>query len=167
MVHAKDVNRNGVLSFYCNCFSFVQIFREWMFLQSIVSGSVFGTPYAPVQCWGSGDSTNQPFHVNQDPGFWRPKIFKNLQRKKNVSLFLIKDCNLLFLGRQKGRPSYKRSLQPSKENIQHFKTWNFLTLFKFCRSLCPTGSGSGFRIRIRIHWPGSIRIRIRNSASIH
>jgi hypothetical protein len=45
VVHAKDVNRNGVLSF-----SFVQIFREWIYLQSILSGSVFGTPYAPVQC---------------------------------------------------------------------------------------------------------------------
>ncbi len=31
----------------------------------------------------------------------------------------------LSLGLHKGRPSYKRSLQLSKENIQHFKTWNF------------------------------------------
>jgi hypothetical protein len=28
----------------------------------------------------------------------------------------------LSLGLPKGRPSYRRSLQPSKENIQHFKT---------------------------------------------
>ncbi len=27
---------------------------------------------------------------------------------------------------------------------------------------CPPGSGSGFRVRIRIHWPDWIRIRIRN-----
>jgi hypothetical protein len=26
------------------------------------------------------------------------------------------------IGLQKGRPSYRRSLQPSKENIPHFKT---------------------------------------------
>ncbi len=31
----------------------------------------------------------------------------------------------------KGRPSYKRSLQPSKGNIQRFKTWNFFT-FSYC-----------------------------------
>ncbi len=32
----------------------------------------------------------------------------------------------LFLGLHKGRPSSRRrSLQPSKENTQHFKTWNF------------------------------------------
>jgi hypothetical protein len=28
----------------------------------------------------------------------------------------------LFLGLHKGRTSYMRSLQPSKDNIQHFKT---------------------------------------------
>ncbi len=32
---------------------------------------------------------------------------------------------LLSQGLHEGRPSYKRSLQLSKENIQHFKTWNF------------------------------------------
>jgi hypothetical protein len=34
----------------------------------------------------------------------------------------------LILGLHKGRPSYRRSLQPSKENIQHFKTF-FLFLW--------------------------------------
>ncbi len=38
----------------------------------------------------------------------------------------------LSLGLHKGRPSYKRNLQPSKENIQHFKTWKFFTFFNFC-----------------------------------
>ncbi len=28
----------------------------------------------------------------------------------------------LSLGLHKGRPNYRRSLQPSKDNIQHFKT---------------------------------------------
>ncbi len=42
------------------------------------------------------------FQVN--PGFWRKKI--------------------------KGSPSYRRSLQPSKENIQYFKKWN-LEIFLF------------------------------------
>jgi hypothetical protein len=31
----------------------------------------------------------------------------------------------MYLSFHKGRLSYRRSLQPSKENIQHFKTWNF------------------------------------------
>ncbi len=33
--------------------------------------------------------------------------------------------------------------------IQHFKTWNVLIFPIFCRSFCPPGSGSGFRIRIQ------------------
>ena len=49
----------------------------------------------------------------------------------------------LSLGIHKGRLSYKRSLKLSKENIQHFKTWNFLILFYFCGPFCPPGSGSG------------------------
>jgi hypothetical protein len=31
----------------------------------------------------------------------------------------------------KGRPSYRRSLQSLKENIEHFKTLNILTFFLF------------------------------------
>jgi hypothetical protein len=37
----------------------------------------------------------------------------------------------LSLGFRKGRPSYRRSLYPSKENIQHFKKENLLTFFYF------------------------------------
>ncbi len=40
-------------------------------------------------------------------------------------------------------PSYRRSLQLSKDAIQHFKTWTF----------------TNFRIRIRIHWTDRIRIQ--------
>ncbi len=43
----------------------------------------------------------------------------------------------LSLGLHKGRPNYRRSLQLSKENIQHFKTWNFLIFFYFCGSFLP------------------------------
>ncbi len=44
--------------------------------------------------------------------------------KNEFNIFVIQKCNLrgVFLGLHKGRPSYSRSLQPSKENIQHFKT---------------------------------------------
>jgi hypothetical protein len=40
------------------------------------------------------------------------------------------------LGLHKGCPSYRRSLQPSKEKIQHFKKWNLLTVLNFCGSFC-------------------------------
>ncbi len=46
----------------------------------------------------------------------------------------------LSLGLHRGCTSYKRSLQPSKENIQHFKTWNlyfFLNLWVIFALLDP------------------------------
>ncbi len=53
----------------------------------------------------------------------------------------------LSLGLHKGPPSYRRGLQPSKENIQHFKRWNLLTVFYFSGPFLPwihfaLGSGS-------------------------
>ncbi len=111
-----------------------------------------------------------------DPEFWWPKIEKNLQLKKRL-YFLIKNCYLPFPRPSKGRPSYRRSLQPSKENIQHFKAWNFqnVSIFWVIFALLDTDpdSESGFRIRIRIRTfgygsvdligSGSVRIRIRNN----
>ncbi len=70
----------------------------------------------------------------------------------------------LSLNLHKERPSY-RSLQLSKEAIQHFKTWTLKKKFYFCGSFLP----SWFRIRIpnpdpdpltRLN-PDPIRIRIR------
>jgi hypothetical protein len=40
---------------------------------------------------------------------------------KKFNIFLIKNCNILIPRPPKGCPSYRRSLQLSKENIQHFK----------------------------------------------
>jgi len=37
----------------------------------------------------------------------------------------------LSLGLHKGRSTYGKTIQPSKKNIQHFKTKRFLTLFYF------------------------------------
>ncbi len=60
----------------------------------------------------------------------------------------------LSLGFPKGRPRHRKDLQPSKENIQHFKTWHSL-LFSIFVGLLP----SWIRIRIqrlkliRIHNP--------------
>jgi hypothetical protein len=56
-----------------------------------------------------------------DPGFDDLKLKKYIAGNL-ISIFLIKNCNLLFLGLHTGHPSYRRSLQPSKENIQYLKT---------------------------------------------
>ncbi len=50
--------------------------------------------------------------------------------------------NYLYIRLHKGRPSYKRSLQLSKENIQHFKTWSFFTFSTFVGHFWPPESGS-------------------------
>ncbi len=64
-----------------------------------------------------------------------PKMYswkRNFESKTSYNLTTVS------LGLHKGRPSYRRSLQPSKENIQHFKTWNFLIFFYFCGSFLPS-----------------------------
>ncbi len=72
------------------------------------------------------------------------KNVKNFRQKEKT--IWIKNYNLqyLSLGLHKERPSYRRSLQLSKENIQPFKTWNLKKIF-FVGHFCPPGSGSGFR----------------------
>ncbi len=47
----------------------------------------------------------------------------------------------LSLSLHKERSSYRRSLQLSKEAIQHFKTFTFFSTF--VGHFCPPGSGSG------------------------
>ncbi len=87
-----------------------------------------------------------PSESDPSPGFWWPKLTKKIAEK---IYFLMKNCNLQSLDVLKGRPSNRRSLQPSKENIQHFKQWNLLTSFYFCASFCPPRSRW-----IRIHNTG-------------
>jgi hypothetical protein len=53
-----------------------------------------------------------------------------LQLKKIRTFLYIK--NVLSQGLHEGRPSYRRGLQPSTENIKHLTTLNFLTFFYFC-----------------------------------
>ncbi len=72
--------------------------------------------------------------ADQDPGFDDLKFKKNLQLEIYFSFSWSKFAIYLSLGLHKGRTSYRRSLQPSKENIQHFKTWKFCTFFYFCGS---------------------------------
>ncbi len=106
-------------------------------------------------CFGSGliDSSSGSGILAWIPiriqGFDDQKLKKKFTAGKNLIFFLLKIA--IFF---KGRPNYRRSLQPSKENSQHFKTWNFLTVLGH---FCPPGSGSGFRIWI--HWPHWIRIQ--------
>jgi hypothetical protein len=52
--------------------------------------------------------------LDPDSGFDEQKLEKITSEKNDI--FLIKNCNLqyLFLGLHKGRPSYRRNLQPSK-----------------------------------------------------
>ncbi len=54
---------------------------------------------------------------------------------------MVKNCK--WLGLHKRRPSYRRSLQSSNENIQHFQN-DLLTTFSFC---CESFSPSWIRIR--------------------
>ncbi len=96
--------------------------------------------------WFNADSDPDPAFfliADPDPGFDDLK-WKKLQMIKNYIFFGSKTTIYLSLGLHKGRPSNRRSLQPLKENIQHFKTWKFCTFFYFCASFLP----SWIRIRI-------------------
>jgi hypothetical protein len=46
------------------------------------------------------------------------KNWKKFPVEKKLYIFLIKNCDYLYLGLRKGRSSCRRSLQPSKDNIQ-------------------------------------------------
>ncbi len=52
--------------------------------------------------------------------------------------FISEITSYLSLGHHKGRPSYRKSFQPSMENIEHFKIWNFLTWIYFGESFLTT-----------------------------
>jgi hypothetical protein len=68
---------------------------------------------------GSGFRIRIP---DPDPGFYDQKLIKKLLLKKKFNFFGSKTTIYLSLGLHKGCPSYRRSLQPSKENIQYLKT---------------------------------------------
>jgi hypothetical protein len=57
-----------------------------------------------------------------DPGFDDLKLKKFTAGNFNFYFLDKKIAIYLSLGLHKGRPSYRRKLQPSKENIKHFKT---------------------------------------------
>jgi hypothetical protein len=63
-------------------------------------------------------------------GFDEQKL-KILAAEKKINIFGSKIAIHLSLGLHKGRHSYRISLQPSIENIQHFKNMKFLNFFLF------------------------------------
>ncbi len=90
---------------------------------------------------GSRVADPHSFHPDPDPassivgwipiriqGFNDQKLKINYSWKKTLILFGSKTTIYLSLGLHKERPSYRRSLQLSKEAI-HLKTWNFLIFF--------------------------------------
>ncbi len=111
-------------------------------------------------------------NTNPDPdliriqGFNDQKIEEKKLQLKIFFYFFFKSKTAIYLSLDlhKVCPSYRRSLQLSKEAIQHFKTWTFTTFFLHCGSFLP----SWIRIQIlnpdpqtRLS-PDPIRIRIRN-----
>ncbi len=85
------------------------------------------------------------------------KNLKKLQLEKKLNFFWSKTIIFLSLGLHKERPSYRRSLQLSKEAIQTSKHELKIFFSTFVGHFWHPGSGSG--IRIRIHWPDWIRIQ--------
>ncbi len=81
------------------------------------SGSGYGSGPSIINYSGYGS--------NPDPGFWWPKS-KKKNTAENFFFFFWSKIAICFC------PRYRRSLQPSKENIQHFKKWNWLTFFYVC-----------------------------------
>jgi len=113
-------------------------------IQCFVSG--FIDSESSIKGWQSGSESGS----NPDPGFDDKKFEKIYRWKKMIFFFISKIAMFLSLGLLKERSSYRKSIQPSKENIQHFKRWN-LTFFYFCGAFLPSW--------IRIHWTDWIRIR--------
>ncbi len=60
--------------------------------------------------------------------------------------------------------SQKKS-QTLKREHPALQNMKFLIFFYFCGSFCPPGSGFGFWIRIRIHWPDIIRIQFGSGSA--
>ncbi len=81
--------------------------------------SIFGRIPIRIQSGFGSNADPDPIRIQ---GFVDQKLKKIYSWKKK---FRSKTTICLSLVLQKGRPSYKKSLQFSKENIQYFKTWNF------------------------------------------
>ncbi len=77
-----------------------------------------------MQCYGSGSG------ISSYSGS-RVLMTKNWKIQLKFYFLLSKIAIYLSLSLHKGRPNYRRSLQPFKENIRYFKKWNSITYFYF------------------------------------
>ncbi len=106
----------------------------------------------------------QNFRLNTDPdpGFWWPKNCTKFTAEIFFYFFGSKTTIYLSLGLHKGRPSYRRSLQLSKENIHHCKheIFKFFLLLRVIFALLTWLNPDPIRIRTRIRNP-SYRSRRR------
>jgi hypothetical protein len=85
------------------------------------------------------DSVSDPYFIEPDPD---PAF--QAEYRSGYRVLMAKTCKTFSLSQ--GRPSYRRNLQPSKENIQYVKTWIFLIISIFVGDFCPPGSGSELQI---------------------
>ncbi len=87
--------------------------------------------------------------------FWWPEMEKITAGKK-FKFFWSKIAIFLSHGLHKGRPSYRRSLQPSKKRTSSTSKHEISSLSPiFVGNFCPPGSG--------LSRPKSLRIRVRNT----
>ncbi len=105
-----------------------------------------------------------------DPGFWWPKIGKNLQLD---NFFYIKNCYLLIPGPPKRMSKLQEKPAVLKREHPTFQNIKFLNFVLFVGSFlpswirfCPPGSGSGSGSTDLIGLdPDPIRIRIWNTGN--
>jgi hypothetical protein len=115
----------------------------------------------------------QHFRLNTgtdpDSGFDEEKLEKIHSLEKNLIFFWSKTAIYLSLGLHKGRLRKRRSLHPSKENIQQFKEskHKISEIFSyFCGSFLPSWNRirilSGFETLVKMsHFYGAMRYRYR------
>ncbi len=101
-----------------------------------------------------------PIRIQYGPGIriqgFNDQILKKILAEKKI---ISKTSIYLSLGLHKERPSYRRSLQLSKEAIQHFKIWtlNIFSTFRGNFVLLDPDPDPLTRLN-----PDPVRIRIRN-----
>ncbi len=106
--------------------------------------------------YGSGSSISSEFGSGSGPGYFWSKI-KNTA-ENFFPFFWSKITIFLSLDLLKSRPIQRRSLQPSKENIQYFKKLNFIFFLVIFVRLDPDPD----TIRLRVPYPQNLLYRHRS-----
>ncbi len=104
-------------------------------IQLVRSGTTFTKVVDPH--WFNADLDPVPNPGNREKIYSCKFFFK---------MFGSKIAIYLSLGLHKGGTSYRRRLQLSKENIENFKTWKFLTFFYICVIFALLDPDPGTRI---------------------